>query len=230
MHFFYQNHFRSNWTEYNIRFYQVDRSRDTKHIHIYIYIYESSLESVQEKESKKLAIEKVGKKRSKRKKNNRSRLVRYVTGRRTDLRKKYFGTGVVCLAWFRNREFAITVHEVASGQSRWAEGRSRIISCGSRHRWLNREKSFIKATADENRIAEWERDVCTREREREAINARTHARTRVHRSSIRNDGWWRFIAAGTSGARFIGRGGQVTERATNKRWKSLDPCIMRACS
>lgn len=107
------------------------------------------------------------KKRSKRNKNNRSKLVRDVQ-RRTDLRKKYFGTGVVCLAWFRNREFAITVHEVASGQSRWAEGRSRIISCGSRHRWLNREKSFIKATADENRIAESERArACARVRERE---------------------------------------------------------------
>lgn len=120
------------------------------------------------------------KKRSKRNKNNRSKLVRDVQ-RRTDLRKKYFGTGVVCLAWFRNREFAITVHEVASGQSRWAEGRSRIISCGSRHRWLNREKSFIKATADENRIAESERArACARVRERE----RRLLRARMRRSSI----------------------------------------------
>lgn len=51
---------------------------------------------------------------------------------------------------FRNREFAIMVG-ARRGQSRRPEGRSRIISCGSRHAGLNREKSFIKASG-ENRI------------------------------------------------------------------------------
>lgn len=135
------------------------------------------MEKVGDSRGSRSNIETVEKKRSKRKKNNRHRSRPHVrNGEAYRFTQEIFWHGRGVPAWFRNREFAITVHEVASGQSRWAEGRSRIISCGSRHRWLNREKSFIKATADENRIA---KRASERERKMRLMRARVYTRSRM---------------------------------------------------